>query len=395
MNGNKSGYLPKLLTNFIGLNSVNNMENLKSVKGLLTVIVVFFVFFVLKLLSFIFVPIVLALFISVLFLPLMRWLQRRNVPKIVGLLLVTFIIVGILVVIVKLIQLTSREILTANTGLFESIQEKLKIAAQSVEEFFLVKNIGKEGMITSYIKQINITETIFGFLKSMMDSAWNIISILLMTFFFIILLLSGSINVQKIMKKTLYKRDYTSIKVFHGVELSLITFLKVKFFVSLLAGVGIGISCMLFKIDFPIFWGLVAFALHFVQMIGALAVIVILSLFAFVEIQVPGVLLLFIMIITLLQVMFGSVLEPILMGRSFSINTITILIMLMFWGYLWGGIGLVLSVPITVFLKSVFEKFPGTMIIAEIMEGIDKNPIVERVQRKVFRKNGKCIHRKL
>jgi AI-2 transport protein TqsA len=121
-------------------------------------------------------------------------------------------------------------------------------------------------------------------------------------------------------------------------------------------------------------------------MVGAIAVILILSLFALVEIQAPGILLLFILTITFLQVLFGSVLEPIFMGRSFSINTITILIMLMFWGYLWGGVGLILSVPITVFLKSVFEHFPGTKIIAEIMSGMDKNPIVQRVQSKVFRK---------
>jgi AI-2 transport protein TqsA len=362
------------------------MENSKSIKSLLVVLVVFSIFYVLKLLSFIFVPLVLALFISVLFLPLMRWLHKRNVPNALGLLLVVIIIAGILMVAIKLVQLTSKEILTANTGLFESIQDKLKSAAGSIEEFFLVKNIGKEGMITSSIQRLNIPETLFSFLKSIMDSAWNIVSILLMTVFFILLLLSGSIDVQKIMNKTLYKRNFLSIKIFHGVELSLITFLKVKFVISLLAGTGIGLSCLFFHIDFPLFWGLIAFALHFVQMVGAIAVIVLLSLFAMVEIQVPGVLFLFILTITSLQLLFGSVLEPILMGRSFSINTITILIMLMFWGYVWGGVGLILSVPITVFLKSVFEQFPGTKIIAEIMSGSDKIPIAQRVQSRILKK---------
>jgi AI-2 transport protein TqsA len=362
------------------------MDNLKSIKGLLIVIVVFLIFYVLKLLSFIFIPLVLALFISVLFLPLMRWLSRRNIPRTIGLLLVLVIIVSVILAGIKVVQLTSREILTANTGLFDSIQEKLKTVAQSLEEYFLIKNIGKEGMISSSIQRMNIPETLFGFFKSIMDSAWNLISILLMTLFFILLLLSGSIDVEKIMNKTLYKRSYSSIRIFHGVELSLITFLKVKFLVSLLAGIGIGLSCFFFHIDFPFFWGLVAFCLHFVQMVGAIAVILILSLFALVEIQVPGILLLFILTITFLQVLFGSVLEPIFMGRSFSINTITILIMLMFWGYLWGGVGLILSVPITVFLKSVFEHFPGTKIIAEIMSGLEKNTIAQRVQSKVFHK---------
>jgi predicted PurR-regulated permease PerM len=362
------------------------MKELKSIKSLLIVLVVILVFYVLKVLSFIFIPLVLALFIAVLFLPLMRWLYRRNVPKAVALFLVVLIIAGILTLATKLIQLTSKEILTANTGLIDNIQDKLKIAVQSIEDFFLLKDIGKAGMISSSIHKLNIPEALFGFFRSVADSTWNIITLILMTLFFLILLLAGSIDVQDIMNKTIYKQRFSSIRIFRKVEQSLITFLKVKFLVSVLAGTGIGLTCLFFQIDFPLFWGLVAFALHFVQMIGAIAVIVILALFAIVEIQVPGILLLFILIITSLQLFFGSVLEPILMGRSFSINTIAILIMLMFWGYLWGGVGLILSVPITVFLKSVFEQFPNTRIIAEIMSGSGKNPFVQRVQRRIFTK---------
>jgi predicted PurR-regulated permease PerM len=361
-------------------------KELKSIKTLLVVLVVILVFYVLKLLSFIFIPLVFALFIAVLFLPLMRWLNKKNIPKSIGLTLVIIIIAASLTVGVKLIQLTSREILTANTGLFENIQDELKLAAQSVEEFFLLKDIGKEGMISSSIHKLNIPEALFGFFRSIMDSVWNIITIILMTLFFLILLLSGSINVQDIMNKTIYKQRFSSIRIFREIEQNLITFLKVKFLVSMLAGTGIGITCLFFHIDFPLFWGLLAFALHFVQMIGSFVVIVLLSLFAFIEIQVPGILLLFILIITGLQLLFGSVLEPIFMGRSFSINTITILVMLMFWGYVWGVIGLILSVPISVFLKSVFEHFPNTKIIAEIMSGSGQNPFANRVQNKIFRK---------
>ncbi len=57
------------------------------------------------------------------------------------------------------------------------------------------------------------------------------------------------------------------------------------------------------------------------------------------------------------------------MGKSFSINVITILVMLMLWGYVWGIPGLVMSIPITVFLKILFEQFPSTQVIAQLMTG--------------------------
>ena len=55
------------------------------------------------------------------------------------------------------------------------------------------------------------------------------------------------------------------------------------------------------------------------------------------------------------------------MGKSFSINVITILVMLMFWGFLWGVPGMILSIPITVLIKIILEQFPKTKVIANLM----------------------------
>jgi predicted PurR-regulated permease PerM len=97
----------------------------------------------------------------------------------------------------------------------------------------------------------------------------------------------------------------------------------------------------------------------------------ILALFAFIELDPTGTLLFFIITITGVQVLFGGVLEPILMGKTFSLNVITILIMLMLWGYIWGIPGLIMSIPITVFIKIVLEQFPRTKMIADLMAGSD------------------------
>ena len=126
---------------------------------------------------------------------------------------------------------------------------------------------------------------------------------------------------------------------------------------------------MFFDISFPIFWGLFAFAINFVQMIGSIISVVLLSLFAFVELDPTGTLLFFIITITAIQILFGGVLEPIFMGKSFSINVITILIMLMLWGYIWGVPGFIMSIPITVFFKIILEQFPGTKVIANLFSG--------------------------
>ena len=73
--------------------------------------------------------------------------------------------------------------------------------------------------------------------------------------------------------------------------------------------------------------------------------------------------------ITLVQVIMGGILEPIFMGKTFSLNIITVLVMLMLWGYIWGVPGLIKSIPITVVIKIIFEQFPNTRIVAGLMSG--------------------------
>jgi predicted PurR-regulated permease PerM len=71
----------------------------------------------------------------------------------------------------------------------------------------------------------------------------------------------------------------------------------------------------------------------------------------------------------MVQVLFGAILEPIFMGKSFSINIIAVLVMLMFWGFLWGIPGLIMAIPITVFIKIILEQFSSTRIIASLLSG--------------------------
>ena len=189
----------------------------------------------------------------------------------------------------------------------------------------------------------------------------------LMTAFFVVLWLAESINMHKVLNMTILKQKHASVKTFMKIEKDLITFIKVKFFVSLLTGIFTALACAYFDISFPIFWGLFAFVINFVQMVGSFITVILLTVFAFVEIESTNTLIFFILSITGVQVLFGAILEPIFMGKSFSINIIAILVMLMFWGFIWGIPGLIMAIPLTVFIKIILEQFPGTKVIASLL----------------------------
>lgn len=344
------------------------MTNLKTTNTLLFFIAVPVIFYILHILSFIFIPLIMSMFIALLFLPLMRWLGKKKVPKAISIVIVVLIMAGGLKIGGELIKLSSQEIMATQDQFVEKAETKIINLIIQIEDFFGIVSVQGENVLVSYIQK-NIK---LGDLSAIFNKVGNTLSMTLTTLFFVILWLAESINFQKVLNSTIFRQKHSSVKTFMKIEKDLITFIKVKFIVSLLTGIGIGIACVIFDVSFPIFWGIFAFAINFVQMIGSFIAVIFLALFAFVELSTGTPLLLFVLSITGVEVLCGSILEPVFMGKSFSINVITILIMLMLWGFVWGIPGMILSIPITVFLKILFEQFEGTKVIATLLSGNPK-----------------------
>ncbi|MBK3516621.1 AI-2E family transporter [Carboxylicivirga marina] len=341
------------------------MNDQKTTNRLLLILVIPFIFYLLKVLSFIFVPLVMAMFISLLFLPIMRWLSKKKVPKAISILIVVMMITGIFKVGGELIKLSSQEILSADNQFFQMAEEKLVGVIVSIEDFFGITRVQGETVFSHYFKGNNMLNNI----SMTIDFIGSSLSLTLTTAFFVVLLLTGSMNFQKLMNSTLFKVKYSSVKAFRQVEKDIIKFVQVKFVISLLTGLGFSLACVFFDVSFPIFWGLFAFAINFVQMIGSIVSVVLLSLFALVELDPTGTLLFFILTIIAVQAVMGGVLEPVMMGKTFSVNVIVILVMLMLWGYIWGIPGLILSIPLTVFAKICLDQFPRYKVISSIISG--------------------------
>jgi AI-2 transport protein TqsA len=345
-----------------------SLNNLNRTNNLLSIMVVVLVFYLLKILSFIFIPLTFGMFMALLFLPIMRWLRTKGLPKWLSIGVVIGIIALILKLFGELVKLSSREIINADSNFFQKAESKFTILVGNVEGFFGIERIGNDNVLLHYLSQANV----FGNFGNTLDFIGDTLTMALMTIFFGVLLLMDSFNFERVLTKAIFKSKTMSIRTFLKIEKDIARFLIVKFLVSFGTGVGFSIACYSFDVSFPIFWGVFAFLINFVQMVGSVISVVLLSIFAFVEIEAYTVLLVFSLIITGVQVLFGAVLEPIFMGKTFSLNVVTVLVMLMFWGFIWGVPGLIMAIPITVILKIILEQIPSTRMMAEMMSGGSK-----------------------
>ena len=315
----------------------------------------------------IFIPFVFALFAALVFTPMMRWLMKKGVPNFIGIILVVIIISVGLKGAYEVIVLSGEEISNANEDFYQKLDDRLNDVISPVTDLMGIEAKPEQTKLNAFLNNEKVQANLFGNVGNGLNFARRFISMLLMTIFFTVLLLAGSMNIQKVMELLIFKQQFASVKTFRQIEKDIFKFIVVKFLLSLFTGIGFSLACYAFDVSFPIFWGLFAFLINFIQMIGSVISVIVLTAFALVELNLTGTLLFFIIVITGVQVLFGGILEPVLMGKSFSINTVTVLFMLALWGFIWGIPGLILSIPITALVKKIMEQFPGSAVYAKIM----------------------------
>lgn len=159
-----------------------------------------------------------------------------------------------------------------------------------------------------------------------------------------------------------------SLRRFGEFSLTLKRYLAVKTMISLVTAVLVWLSCVIVGVDFPLLWGVLAFALNFIPNIGsALAAIppVILLLVS----QDGGAFqaLLLASAYLIINFVLGNLIEPRVMGQALGLSTFVAFLSLVVWGWIFGPAGMLLSVVLTMTLKIALDSHPQTRWIARLL----------------------------
>ncbi len=142
-----------------------------------------------------------------------------------------------------------------------------------------------------------------------------------------------------------------------------------KFFTSSATGILAGLIYWFLGIELAFIFGTLTFILNFIPVIGS--VIAVLLPIPIAVLQFPDLtpILLIIFLPSIVHIVIGNILEPKIFGEAFGLHPITIILSLIFWGMIWGIIGVLLAAPITAIIKISFEKFETTLPLARLLEG--------------------------
>jgi len=131
-------------------------------------------------------------------------------------------------------------------------------------------------------------------------------------------------------------------------------YLRIKTVASMVTGLLAGLLCWFVGLDYAFLWGLLAFVLNFIPVVGSILagiLPVILGLILLGPLPALGILLGFLAI----NVVIGNFIEPQLLGKRFGVSTLVIILAVFFWGWMWGPLGMFLAVPLTMVVKVILD----------------------------------------
>lgn len=144
-------------------------------------------------------------------------------------------------------------------------------------------------------------------------------------------------------------------------------YLAIKTVVSLGTGVIVALWVWALGVDFPLIWGLLAFLLNFIPNLGSIIAAVPPMLLGYIQFGIGHMLLVATGYVAV-NLIFGNVVEPKLMGRKLNLSTLVVFLSLVFWGWVWGPVGMLLSVPMTMVVKIALESSPSTRWISILLD---------------------------
>lgn len=300
-----------------------------------------------------FLPIVLAILLSFVFAPTMRWLRRIHVPDAIGAGLIVATLLGVVGVGIYNLADPAQEWLAKAPDIMRQLEGKIRVIKKPVEEVSEatkrveeMANVGQSNVRTVQVQQEPLATTI---LSETGEFLFGAISTFILLLF---LLASGNLFLQKIVRVLPRLDDKKrAVEVAREMEREISTYLFTIALINTGLGAVTAVAMYLLGMPNPILWGVMVALLNFIPYVGDIVSIIVLAVVALLTFDNLGHALLVPFVYYVITALEGQLITPMILGRRFTLNPVVIFISLMFWGWIWGIPGALLAVPFLVSFK--------------------------------------------
>lgn len=353
--------LPELLRGPFDVRSI-------SLTGLFILSLFYTIFFLRAVL----LPLILAVLLSYLLAPIVRFLKRIHIRPPFGAAIILLSLFGLIGYGVASLATPAAGWLEIAPYSLERLQWKLMPLKKPMEKMAQASNeldkitsptttTTKPGQ-TVEIKQSALRDVLF------VRTPEFIASLVLLIILLYFLLASDGVFLMKLIKfmPTLSDKK-RAVTIAHEIEIHVSRYLLTITAINVALGAAVGTVVGFLGLPNPILWGTMVAVLNFVPYLGALTGIICMMLAAVLSYDSFGYALLFPASYLVIATIEGNFITPMVLGRSLTLNPVIVLLSLAFWGWMWGVAGVILAVPILAAFKILFSHIEQTEALAEFL----------------------------
>jgi predicted PurR-regulated permease PerM len=303
-------------------------------------------------------PLLVAVFFAMITAPIMTWLTRRGVPQVIAAGTVVMGLIGVLAGMIAFLGVALTGFARSLPQYQARLDEQLAITQSILAEYGITPGVIQIG---DYIDQGLIVQQAAVLAREVGSIAVEIFVILVGIGF----LLLEAPRIAAVVRRHL---GAESPPYRHLVESGrlLIEYVVVRTKVNLITGTGTALFLAVLGVDFALLWGFVAFVLSFVPYIGLVVAAIPPTLLALIAFGPAGAVAV-IAAVALIDAAAENLVLPRMAGRDLNLSPFVVLFSVVFWGIIFGVVGVLLAIPLTIAVKLFLESWDETRWIGEIM----------------------------
>ncbi|MDG6244646.1 MAG: AI-2E family transporter [Methanolobus sp.] len=296
-------------------------------------------------------------FAALIFAPLVSWLQKKGVPAIMGVGVVIFVFILLIIILGFITTFTAMQLndqIPAYEKELTSYMESLAQYVPAAEEISLNVVLREAGSsLVSFSVRI---------LNGIVNSATTVMLIVIITAF---LLLDSTRIPAKVQKEL--EEEFVLMAKLRDLSKVVMDYFMVRTKASLITGAGVAAFLLIGRIEFAIFWGIVVFIFSYIPYIGLFLASIPPIFLALLQYGPVGALAVIAAIIVV-NILADNILFPSLAGRELKLAPSVVLLSIVYWVYVLGPVGFLISIPLTMSIKIVLESFKETEALAKMMD---------------------------
>jgi AI-2 transport protein TqsA len=308
-----------------------------------------------------FLPLLTALFITVISTPVMDGLASLRAPRGVQIALTVLLDVAVLAGVIALVA-------GSLSGFEEAVpryQAAIRTLLSDAVAFFAAHEIPIE---EEDIEALGDAAWVMNFVANLFRELTTLVSNALLVILLVVFMM---FEIKPTMEKLrVLLGAHANLEQFADTAAQLQRYLVVKTYLSAIIGVLTGVCLAVVGVDFALLWGLLAFLLNYIPSIGAAIAIIPPVLIALLTLG-PGAAVAALVSCLIVNFVVGNLMEPRLMGVALGLSTLVVLLSMIFWGWVWGPVGALFAVPMTMLLRSALSAQEDTRWLAVLLSSSD------------------------